>query len=389
MYPGKAGGAEGITMDIGIGKSTSSPGRFRALAGYISILALAALLLLQMPGCGGGTASEATNSTPPPASYPDTVGTVVATQLPDCSSANGKPGGVCWGLTVTCPQVADIDAVVKVEDPSGPSIGTVTFTNGGGAEPLYENAFIHGTDAIDMVVAAGYTAAQIAFPNHPVGFPNGGNFAGWLTGPGGPRRLACRWVTAAKWVHDNIRAANTPLCTTGNSAGAAVVGYALAHYKQAALFTYVQETSGPPFTRIDHGCICTAAPVNTVCGQGALSECFDSNASRFVDPAYDPSPTSKNICSSAKSGDTTNQQLFFNDSLASSDAEFNFPTVEMHFLYGGLDTGSAEPESMEWQPLITANGPITNSCVADAPHLIADVLDGAQEVANDMIAFCK
>ena len=32
--------------------------------------------------------------------------------------------------------------------------------------------------------------------------------------------------------------------------------------------------------------------------------------------------------------------------------------------------------------------PITSSCVLDAPHPIADVLDGAQQIANDVIAGC-
>jgi len=356
-----------------------------------ALIVLASFLLLQAEGCGGSSKAASTGG-PPPATYPDTVGTVVSAQLPDCSSVSGsggEPGGTCYNLTVTCPEVADITGVIKVNQLGSTSVGTVTFTNGGGAQPLYESAFTYGTTAIDMVVQAGYTAVQIGFPNPPVGFPAGGTFAGWLTGPGGPRRLACRWVTIAKWVHDNIRQTNTPFCTTGNSAGAAVVGYALAHYKQEALFTYVQETSGPPFTRIDHGCICTAPPIMTVCGQGALSECFEDNANRFVDPSYDPSPTSQKICSSAKSGSTVNQQLFIDDSLATTDATYSFPDVNMHFIFGGQDTGSAEPEAMEWQPLITAKSPITSSCVADAPHLIADVLDGAQEVANDMIASCK
>lgn len=364
--------------------------RVPVLGVTIGALLLAALFMLQMAGCGGGSKQQ-NNIQPPPGADP--MGTVNAQQLPDCSSVNGQggePNGVCYDVTVSCPGVADITTAVKVNNPSVPSIGTVTFTVGGGGIPWWDQVFAYGTTAVDTVLQAGYTTVQISFPHPPIGFPPGGNFAGWLTGPGGPRKLACRWVTTLRWVHDNIQQPNTPLCTTGNSAGAAVAGYALAHYGQDPIIKFVQETSGPPFTRIDHGCICNAPDQMTPCGQGLQSECFLINATRFVDPAYDPGPNSANICTTAvKTHDTSNQDLFFNDSLASSDATFSFPNVSMHFVIGGQDPGSAVPEAMEWQPLLTVKGGVQNICVADAGHEIADVLDGAQAVANDMIASCK
>jgi hypothetical protein len=44
---------------------------------------------------------------------------------------------------------------------------------------------------------------------------------------------------------------------------------------------------------------------------------------------------------------------------------------------------------MEWQPLINAkNGTPDIGCVLDAPHMIADVMDGATTIATDIITRC-
>src|SRR5262249_45437105 len=151
----------------------------------------------------------------------------------------------------------------------------------------YDQNFQYGTTTVDMVQAAGFTTAQFGWGVEPEGYPPGGAANGWLSGPGGLTQLACRFGTAELWVRDHLRQPNTPFCHTGNSGGAGGAAYLLSHYGFDSYYTYVEMTSGPPFTRIDHGCVCSLnATHNTICGQGVLSECYQTDGNAFIDPAY-------------------------------------------------------------------------------------------------------
>jgi HYDIN/CFA65/VesB family protein len=319
----------------------------------------------------------------------DPMGTAAGIET-SCSSiqANqGEPNGVCYNVETTCPGIANQTVGVKVNNPSGTK-GTVTFMVGGTAIEWYDQNFKFGTNAIDAVAQAGFTTAQLSFYSPPANYPPGGTFAGWLSGPGGLRALSCRFATVSMWVRDHIRQQNAPFCHTGNSAGSGAPFYALAYYGFNSYYNFVELTSGPPFTHIDKGCICVPEQFNQVTcgGTRAQSECYRQNdATQFLDPAYDPTT---HICSDSLNGDTTYKQKFINDSLDTPGAAKNFPNVDIHFVFGGQDLGPEEPQALELIPLITAKNPITYSCVLDAPHPIADVLDGAQQIANDVIAGC-
>ena len=319
----------------------------------------------------------------------DPMGTAAGIETA-CSSiqANqGEPNGVCYNVETTCPGIADQIVGVKVNNPSGTK-GTVTFMVGGTGLEWYDQSFKFGTDAIDMVAQRGFTTAQLSFYSPPANYPPGGTFAGWLSGPGGLRALSCRFATVSVWVRDHIRQQNAPFCHTGNSAGSGAPFYALAYYGFNSYYNFVELTSGPPFTHIDKGCICVPEQFNQVTcgGTRSQSECYrQDDASQFLDPAYDPTT---HICSDSLSGDTTYKQKFINDSLDTPGAAKNFPNVDIHFVFGGQDSGPEEPQALELIQVITAKNPITYSCVLDAPHPIADVLDGAQQIANDVIAGC-
>ncbi len=303
----------------------------------------------------------------------DPIGSATGTLI-TCSS-NVPPGTTCYSLTISCPDVADITAVLKVTTPSVPSVGTIIFGTGGGGFGFYDQEFRYGSTTINTVVQAGFTAAQITF---------NGLRVGWLTGPGGVRKLACRYASAAQWIYNNIHQANTaaPFCATGNSGGSSAIAYALAHYGLDPIFSMVELTSGPPMGRIDYGCLCTQPLQPDPCGVGLLGECYGKDAQSFLDPAYG-SP----ICSSAeKTHDTTNQALFYNDSVASADALFAYPKTDVHAVYGGRDTTAAVLLGEEYMVLVTTRKEI--DCVADAPHSLPDVLDGAQKVASDLINAC-
>lgn len=322
----------------------------------------------------------------------DSLGTAVGTELAACPSDPGGLSGTCWGLNVSCPLVTQIqpyDATLKVTSPSGASIGTVIFITGGGGVGFYDTQFTDGSDLINAVVKADFTAVQIVFDNQ---------VAGWLTGPAldgnGPLSLACLPATSMQWVHDHILTSGTPLCATGNSGGSFAIAYALSQYGLGSIFSMVEATSGPELSRIDQGC----APVHefvacATCGSGTQSESYGlNNAENFVDPAYtgvvDGKPNGP--CSKGINGSTQSAGLFHHDSILSDTAApiLSFPTTDIRFVFGGQDlTGGAIPEGLEWASVITSQ--ITIVCVPSAGHMMANYMAGATQIENDLINYCK
>jgi hypothetical protein len=315
----------------------------------------------------------------------DPLGSVSALQV-SCASVRGQggvPGGTCYRAVVSCPEIADIPVAVKVNEPRQSSIGTILFTVGGGGLPWYDVHFRFGTKTIQDVLAAGYTTVQFNFQYPPVG----GSSApptGWLTGPGGPRALACRWVSLAQWTHDHIRRPNTAFCATGNSAGAAAAAYGLAHYGMGAMFDMLEQTSGPPFSRIDDGCLCNKPPVKTPCVRQSISACYLREANTFLDPAYESRACSRAVISHR----SPFEAIFLHDSLNAPDATSFYPNTDIHFVFGGRDDTPGAAQATLWLQQISGRNDVTVDCVADAPHEIADVVDGAQKIADDLINFC-
>ena len=327
------------------------------------------LILIVVSAVAASAASAQTASKTPP----DRLGTVKSSNTVACSSG-GITGGTCYKVVISCPQVADISAHLKVNQPTGTAIGTIIFGAGGNGVGYYDREFTFGQTAVGSVLSAGFISAQINFD---------GLSQGWMTGPGGPRKLACRYATAARWIYDHIRSdTSQPLCATGNSGGAAAIGYALAHYGMSSIFSMVELTSGPPQSRVDYGCICDQPSVGVSCHSGTLNQCYGvKTAQMSIDQAY-----GSNICSSAvTSHSRANASLFLNDSIDSADAVLSYPT-DVHFIFGGKDSSSAVPLGQYYANRITSKHVV--DCVGDAPHSIPNVLDGATKIADDMQAFC-
>jgi hypothetical protein len=140
-------------------------------------------------------------------------------------------------------------------------------------------------------------------------------------------------------------------------------GYALADYGLGSTFNMLEETSGPPFTHIDRGCLCNYPKEPTVCGQGLISECFGHDAQMFVDRSYDNTK-----CSQAEK----THHSFYPRTVPARQprlpgAPLVYPTTDIHFVFGGLDTSGAAPAGLDWANLITPKAPPTVDCVADAP----------------------
>jgi hypothetical protein len=327
-------------------------------------------------------------STPVTLSSTDPIGTGAGTAASNaitCPSGSGITiGGTCYSVSLSCPGIADLNGYLWVNMPTGTPVGTVLLTGGANSEGLYAdpNIYTQGADVVNGLLAANYITVQTSF---------GGLFTtaqpfGWQTGPGGLRRVACRYVTLAKWVQQNIAPASKPVCATGNSAGAGLIGYAMAHYGGDSIFTMVEPTSGPPFSRLDYSCECNQPALPNPCASGTLTQCVGSkNAQDYIDPAYAPAT----ICSDAVGNHSTaNGAQFLSDSILSPEATLSYSNTFVHFAFGGQDTSSAPVMGNEWREAIIPADPLP-ACVPDGPHDLADVVDGAAQIVSDIVASCR
>lgn len=300
--------------------------------------------------------------------------------------SGGVGNSACYALSVQCSGidstgVAALPVTIKVTNP-GSTKGAIIFISPGGGTSFYDQSFTYGELIVNSVVRAGFTAVQPYF--------SGTN--GWLQGPApnGARALACRYAALANWVATStaplMHQGGSAMCATGVSGGASVIVYGLTHFGMGTgatrIFDMVEVTSGPTFSRLDHGCICDQPPMQTTTGQGPLSDCY-LTIGTLVDNTYS-SPS----CSTAKkTHDTTYESLLYHDSIMSDDPPFlNYSTV-VRVVYGAQnDEGAAIPQGLEWLNAVTS--PVTVNVIGDAAHLVPDSFDGALQVANDLNTAC-
>jgi len=332
----------------------------------------------------------------------DPLGTVTPSKgnVIACPSG-GVAEGTCYSMTVSCDGVADLDAYIKVNTPAGTPFGTVIFATGTGGSNLYDvdpTLAPGGLAVVDTILMDGYTTAQVSF-----GAPFVSNQPnGWLEGPGGVRRLACRYATVANWIYQNIHEAKTsvPMCATGNSGGAGAIAYALSEYglgnssSSAPEISMAELTSGPPMGRLDEAC---SEPSSSVCQPIAnmpcstnpsLSLCYSPADAAVVDPAY-----AQPACTASINGNPPSDaaNVFLSDSIADGlqPSLFKFPKTYVNLVFGGQDASAAVPQGVAWGNTITSSNTAPPVCVLDAPHAIPSVTDGASQIVADITQNCK
>ncbi len=294
--------------------------------------------------------------------------------------------GVCQQMTVSCPNLPDVQAYVKTNSPTGTSLGTVTYNTGTDGNGLYDSIFTYGSTAVQNVLNAGYTTVQISW-----GTPfNQNEPNGWVQGPGGVMAAACRYATITKWIYDNIQInTSLPYCATANSGGAGALAYALSQYHSSDVLSMAEVTSGPPTGRLDWGCGCLEGKLSVQCGSStSLGTCFGKSDAPIWDPAYDPNATT-GLCASAVNGTLPPGGLnfFLGDSVEAPGALYSFPHTYVNLVFGGSDNSSAIPIGQDWFNNISTNK--AQACVAGGLHSLANTLAGAQQIANDLISNCK
>ena len=336
----------------------------------------------------------------------DPIG-MVSGLTPLGSCLGSLPGGACYQMTVSCPGVADINTYLKVNNPTNTPVGTVLFGVGTGGSGLYDDpnssGFSEGEITVQNVLAANYNTVQVSF-----GAPfTDTQTNGWLQGPGGVRRVACRYATVANWVYNNPKTINqspnntattsAPMCATGNSGGSGAIAYAVYEYGLQSELAMIEPTSGPPMARIDQGCSpCSAGVVGPVCASSMNNPelCYESADAAVIDEAYQSSGASTPTpCSTALNGGTAPTSLFQSDSILYNPAGTKVPlsSTTVKLLFGDLDTSNAVPQGMVWGESITPSSSSPSpiyACIADAGHPIPDVEDGAKQIASDIQALC-
>lgn len=326
----------------------------------------------------------------------DPLGTVSNVKTLSSSSCPAAPdgtlsNGTCFSMTVSCDGVADWTSYLKVNAPSGTPSGTVLFGVGEGGANLYDTEYTSGSTTVGGVLSKGYTTVQISFG---APFDNGANPNGWLTGPGGVRRLACRYATLANWVFNNPQTINSkattsaPFCATGNAEGAGAIGYAVSEYGLNSIFKMIELTSGPVMTELDEGCSCSnggVGPPNPPCnttGPGTPL-CFTSGMTT-IDAAY----SQPALCSS---GNISNNLLLRSDSILyqrGKGAVFPLPTTVLNMRFGLLDTGGDEPQGWAWNKSVSQNNP-TAQCENTASRNLPNDATSASDIVTDITGSCK
>ena len=337
----------------------------------------------------------------------DPIGTVSGvTTLPSCSGS--LQGATCFQMTVSCPGVADLTAYLKVNNPNALPVGTVLFGVGTGGSGLYDDpnagGFMMGETTVQNILTVGnFNTVQVSFgapfnPTPPQ--PNG-----WLQGPGGVRRLACRYATLADWVYHNPKTINpnpnntattsAPMCATGNSGGSGAIAYAVYEYGLDSEFAMIEPTSGPPMARIDQGCSpCNSNVQGPVCTDASSMNnanlCYEPADAAIIDEAYQSAgASSPTLCTNALNGNTPPSGLFQSDSIVynpGTNNKISLPHTTVKQLFGDLDTSNAVPQGMVWGQSVSPSPLAT--CIADAGHPIPDVLDGAKQIASDIQQYC-
>ncbi|HEY6764812.1 MAG TPA: hypothetical protein VI386_08565 [Candidatus Sulfotelmatobacter sp.] len=308
---------------------------------------------------------------------PDSLGTIQSSPI---TCQGHLSGGTCYALDITCPQLPNYTAYVKIFEPTVAVTGTVLFATGGNGTDLLERRNF-GPIVLQKIGSKGYRSVELTF-----GFPFNQNEKGWQTDANGAgvRAASCRFATVLQWVHDNFLNAGTPLCAAGNSAGGQEIGEAMAHYGSADVLTFAEITSGPPFGRVDYACENTQAVAVSPCSGAKDSLAVQPATSmKYIDPAYPGA-----WCSSAyATHSTAHQTQFLNDSVTSPDAVLDYPDTFVNFMFGQKDTTSAIRQGLLYQGAITSA--IASECAANVGHTVEDYVPGAQQEAADIVQYCK
>jgi hypothetical protein len=299
---------------------------------------------------------------------PPVLGTVAGASSTACPA--GVPAGAsCTGVTVTCPKLDDLGAVVAVTEPSGPIVGTVYLHNNLGGVAVFDYGF-----------AAAYLAAGLRVVQ-PVWRSD------WQTGQIGLKHAACRYATLVAWAFQEIHGADRTkgFCAQGFGAGSGGLTYALAQYGAGDVLDAVTVSAGPPFARVDLGCS-PGTPPRPACPEISAAPVAYSGAVLTVISTWEVAPS----CGSPNppAAEVVRWQA---DSVLSTGAVTSFPKTSLAAWYcvnapdGTVGQGSLFFDAVDTDKAVhcVTAGAAGGSCTGETPWPSA-----LPDMAADLVARC-
>lgn len=256
------------------------------------------------------------------------------------------PGTSCLLLEVAAPDEVDLRVELRVTepDPLALALGTVVLGSGGGGEDFYAD-LPDGDLLVGALADAGWRVVDRRWES------------GWFTTGTSVKQQSRRYALLLEWIDQNLHDQGA-LAVSGNSGGAAEIGYALTTWGQAARIDVAVPSSGPVMSRLDYLCAAVPPPAwATQCPllvpPGALScgarACSDPTAP--VCPFVDPEATPEEL-----------EQ----DSVLHSGAQLDFGATSVHLVLGSDDCTTGVPQALLFESL--AQSPVSHEFVPGAPH---------------------
>lgn len=287
---------------------------------------LAILLALQLAACSSSMAPDDGGGNG--GSIPRPLGTATLVSGPSsCDESSPLDRGAgCYEVTVSCPGVEmDMSFNLRVGEPEGSDLGTVLFMTGGSGGTYWDRPA--GAEAQRVVLElriAGFRTVELRWIGR------------WWDGSSadeGAAVLACRIATAADWVYRTLHGGEV-FYAVGGSGGAAQVSYPLTHYGLDDRLDMIVPFEGPPFARIDLGCLLSEeTPPGAYYGPpGQRTARFDSSYGF---------PEEEGPCSLS---DEAFREKFEDSSLAHGVRDFDHPTTCVRFIFGDAGNQNAQAQ---------------------------------------------
>lgn len=288
----------------------------------------------------------------------------------------GEPcgdGDRCIRFVVTCPQVAQpVKGYFVIDDPAGPSRGTVAMFSGGeGSGFLPRGSARGGTRraALDEVRDAGFRIVQVVWDEGWTGGAPEGNE--------GLGKLSCRPATATAWISDHLTDEGTPLCAGGGSGGAAQVSYLLSHYGLEDRLSLVLPFTGYWMGRIDLGCL-DDDPLNA-------SLHYNDGARGFIDTTMGY-PRGEGPCTKR---DQSQRATFEEASIALGGNDYVHPNTLVAIVLAGADQVGALVQGHTYYERLAREGSpwVYIDIVSGAPHGLGE--NGAAVIRDLFLRECR
>jgi hypothetical protein len=177
------------------------------------------------------------------------LGTVTVLGSAICPSGATR-GAACTSVSVACPGLSDLTAILSEAFPAGTAKGTIIMLSGSGGTTFFNSGFAN------TYLGDGFRVVQLAWTTD------------WEDTAGvGLKSAACRGATVFKYVFDNVHSGDRTagFCAQGTSGGGAAIAFSLAQYGLSDYFDYVVIGAGPGVARLDYGCaksLYTGPPLN-------------------------------------------------------------------------------------------------------------------------------